>query len=164
MPALSNFLNDELHRRGWSIPDFVEQAAKYGPGMSTSNAYLIIRDGKDNVRQDTLDLIAATLSMSPADLMVSIGKGSPSDDDLLAHAEQMKTVLRGIDRVWWSAVVEALTGFGRALPGDAGVTSRPAPPVTSPTRPTNNGKHDEVPQLPNWNQLSPLRLQVSVTR
>lgn len=48
--------------------------------MSLSSGYLIVRDGKDNVRQDTFEGIAAAFSMTPAELMVAIGKG-PSGTD-----------------------------------------------------------------------------------
>lgn len=75
MAALGTFLRDELLRRDWSVEEFAHRA-----DISTSLGYQIIRDGKDNVRQDTFDGIASALSMAPADLMVAIGKGQPHDD------------------------------------------------------------------------------------
>jgi DNA-binding Xre family transcriptional regulator len=78
MAALQKFLRDELHRRDWSIEEFASRA-----GISTSNGYLIVRDGKDNVRTDTFEGIALALSMTPADLMIATGKGTVSDDDPL---------------------------------------------------------------------------------
>jgi hypothetical protein len=75
VPALQNFLRDELLRRDWSIEEFSRRAL-----FSTSLGYQIVRDGKDNVRQDTFEGIATALSMTPAELMVTIGKGGIGDD------------------------------------------------------------------------------------
>lgn len=113
MPALSNFLKDELARRGWEIPDFIEAAKRIGPGLSQSNGYLIIRDGKDNVRQDTFDLIAATLSMSPAELATAIGKGPATDDPKRApiHAavrEVPEESLSTLDKIIRSLAVKSV--------------------------------------------------------
>ena len=75
MSALQQFLEGELERREWTIKEFATRSH-----LSLSNAYLIVRDGKDNVRQDTFEDIAAALSMTPADLMVAIGKGKLGED------------------------------------------------------------------------------------
>ncbi len=98
MAALQKFLRDELHRRDWSIEEFASRA-----GISTSNGYLIIRDGKDNVRTDTFEGIAAALSMTPADLMVATGKGATSDDDPLRmplHAIVQQVALEDLNTAY----------------------------------------------------------------
>lgn len=99
MPALANFLRNELPRRGWTIPEWAPRA-----DLSVSAAYLIIRDGKDNVRQDTLDNIAASFNMAPAELLVAIGKGaaddSPARAPLVALLRQVPDADLGtVDRV-----------------------------------------------------------------
>ncbi len=97
VPALSTYLRSELDHRDWTIPEFVEHAERAkrpgGAGLSLSNAYLIIRDGKDNVRQDTFDLIARTLGQTPAELMVAIGKGHLTDEPRRAR---ISARLRGV--------------------------------------------------------------------
>jgi hypothetical protein len=106
VPALSNFIQDEIGRRDWSIPEWAPRA-----NLSVSNAYLIVRDHKDNVRQDTFEHIAASFSMTPAELMVAIGKGAVADSPrrVIVHAtlrdvpdEQLDTV----DRMLRSIAVE----------------------------------------------------------
>lgn len=103
MPALQQYLNAEIDRRGWSVREFARRAK-----ISLSNAYLIVRDGEDNVRRDTFENIASALFMSPAELAVAIGKGAATDDPkrVLIHAalrqvpdDQLETVelmIRGL--------------------------------------------------------------------
>lgn len=105
MPALQNFLRDELPRRGWSMKDFASHAR-----LSLSNAYLIVRDGEDNVRSDTFENIATALGMTPAELYVAIGKGRLDDDPervpVLAAVRQIaKEHLDAVDRIVRAFVV-----------------------------------------------------------
>lgn len=74
MPALSNFTRRERLRRGWTIPLFAAKA-----GISQSLGYQLDA-GKDNVRQDTFEGIASAFDMTPAELMMAVGKGArPAD-------------------------------------------------------------------------------------
>lgn len=75
MPALQHFLSAEIPKRNWSMEEFARRAQ-----LSLSNAYLIVRDGKDNVRRQTFDNIAAALGMTPAELDTAIGKGPVTAD------------------------------------------------------------------------------------
>lgn len=75
VPALQHFLEGERLRRGWSMDEFASRAK-----ISLSNAYLILRDGKDNVRQHTLENLAGAYGLTPAELMIAIGKGTLADD------------------------------------------------------------------------------------
>jgi len=72
--ALGSYLEDELHRRDLSPEDFGRRS-----GLGTSHVYQIIRGQKTNVRQSTIDRIAEGLGMTPAELMVAIGKGAADD-------------------------------------------------------------------------------------
>lgn len=120
MAALQRFLQQELPKRGWSVEEFARRAS-----ISKSNGYLIIRDGKDNVRQDTFDNIADALNMSPAELAAAIGKSASASDteeaELLAlfrqvpseHRPAAKQMLRGL-RV--EPVTKRPEGFGRSNP------------------------------------------------
>ena len=74
MSALGSYLEDELHRRDLSPEDFGRRS-----GLGTSHVYQIIRGQKTNVRQSTIDRIAEGLGMTPAELMVAIGKGAADD-------------------------------------------------------------------------------------
>lgn len=91
MPALQTFLEAELHRRGWSIPEFAEKV----DGLSQSNAYLIIRDGQDNVKWKTFVAIADALRMTPGDLTAAIGMGGELTPDEAAHLAAYRRVPEG---------------------------------------------------------------------
>ena len=102
MPALANFLRDELHRRDWSPEEFARRCV---PPVSTSLAYQIIRDNKDNVRQSTFNSIAAAFGMTPTAFHAVIYSGqkisgqSPDELDMLHHyrrvpPEERRTALR----------------------------------------------------------------------
>jgi transcriptional regulator with XRE-family HTH domain len=94
VPALQRYLLTEIGRRGWSMEQFADHAQ-----ISLSNAYLIVRDGKDNVRQNTFDNIAAALGMTPAGLASMIGKGD-SHEQIDARRQLVRDQL---DR-WLAAV------------------------------------------------------------
>ena len=87
MPALANFLRDELHRRDWSPEEFARRCV---PSISTSLAYQIIRDNKDNVRQSTFNAIAAAFGMTPSIFHAAIyggqeAAGLPPDELEMLH-------------------------------------------------------------------------------
>lgn len=124
VPALSNYLRSELDHRDWTIPEFVEHAERAkrpgGAGLSLSNAYLIIRDGKDNVRQDTFDLIARTLGQTPAELMVAIGKGHLTDEPRRAR---ISARLRGVPDDALDSVDFFISAITRAK-NDSGLSAK----------------------------------------
>lgn len=74
MPALQHFFDAERLRRGWSMRDAAKRCK-----ISLSKAYAIV-NGDDNVEFDTFENIAAAFGLTPAELAVAIGKGSPEDD------------------------------------------------------------------------------------
>ena len=93
MPALASFLRNELHRRDWSPEEFARRCV---PPISTSLAYQIIRDNKDNVRQSTFDAIAAAFGMTPSAFHAAIyggheATGLPPDElEMLHHYRQVE--------------------------------------------------------------------------
>jgi hypothetical protein len=83
--------------------------------LSLSNAYLIVRDGKDNVRQTTFDNIAAALGLTSAELSIRIGKGNaehnPDEVETLALFRQIEPEKRpcAIDLLRWLALPRDVT-------------------------------------------------------
>jgi transcriptional regulator with XRE-family HTH domain len=124
---LSRFLKDEIPRRGWTIPTFARRA-----NLSNSNAYLIVRDGKDNVTQDTFDDIATALDMAPAELMVAIGKGNSPED---AERVVMHATVRQIPKANLSLAQRLLLAFVSPQP-----SPEPNPPVSASAQPRISGQ------------------------
>lgn len=112
MAALQNYLKDEIDRRGWSIEEFAKRS-----GISLSNAYLIVRDGKDNVRQDTLASIAGAFNMSSAELLWA---AHPRPDDpvwqtITSMIPEMREAVRDTPRPLWGTIIKSQ--FRRAVEG-----------------------------------------------
>lgn len=144
VPALQRYLQAELPRRSWSIPEFAARV----DGMSQSNAYRIIRDGFDNVEFATFEAIAATLGMSPAELAVAIGKGSAVDDP---EEAQVIAAYRQIAIEKRAAAFDMLRGLAvqPTTPPDANrrrrrVANRPA---ERDPRVTSQDSHEQEPPL-----------------
>jgi hypothetical protein len=93
VPALASFLRNELHRRDWSPEEFARRCV---PPISTSLAYQIIRDNKDNVRQSTFDAIAAAFGMTPSAFHAAIYGGRevtglpPDELEMLHHYRRVE--------------------------------------------------------------------------
>lgn len=72
MPALQQFFKDERLRRGWSVREAAQRSQ-----ISPSKAYAI-ENGDDNVEFETFENIATAFDLTPAELAVAIGKGTPA--------------------------------------------------------------------------------------
>ncbi len=128
VPALQRYLKAEIERRGWSMEQFADRAQ-----LSLSNAYLIVRDGKDNVRQNTFDSIAAALGMTPAELASAIGKGAPEE-----HPQRITilALLRDVPDDDLSTVDRIVRTFTRVNPSpDHPAKARRPRPNTHSSRP-----------------------------
>lgn len=89
MSALQHFFDAERLRRGWSMREIANRSR-----MSLSKAYAIV-NGDDNVEFETFENIATAFAMTPADLAIAIGKGSPEHSpdevEMLAIYRQVPT-------------------------------------------------------------------------
>jgi DNA-binding Xre family transcriptional regulator len=110
MPALQHYLRGEIDRRAWSINDFARRAH-----ISQSNAYLIVRDGKDDVRQSTFDGIAAALGMAPSELLRAVE--SPADDPVEQairwRAPEMRAAVKSVPAPKQATLIMSV--FDRAI-------------------------------------------------
>jgi len=131
VPALQRYLSAEIEQRGWSVEQFAARAQ-----LSLSNAYLIVRDGKDNVRQNTFDNIAAAFGMTPAELASVIGKGAPEE-----HPQRItvQALLRDVPDDDLSTVERIVRTFTRVRPSpDHAAKPRRGRPNTHSNRPTSD--------------------------
>ena len=131
VPALQRYLSAEIEQRGWSVEQFAARAQ-----LSLSNAYLIVRDGKDNVRQNTFDNIAAAFGMTPAELASAIGKGAPEE-----HPQRItvQALLRDVPDDDLSTVERIVRTFTRVRPSpDHAAKARRQRPNTHSSRPTSD--------------------------
>ena len=93
VPALSAYLRNELHLREWSVEEFARRCV---PPISTSLAYQITRDGRDNVRQSTFKAIAAAFGLSPSELHAHIGAGKSGVSGLPADEVELLAMYRRV--------------------------------------------------------------------
>lgn len=155
MPRLASFLRDEIQRRDWSVEDLAKRA-----GISTSLAYQIVRDGKDNVRRDTLIKLASALKMTPSEIFEATDDAD--DRELATRQAQFGAALRGIPREFWGAVLKASVSLAESLP-TSGVTARESTSVSSPDRATNKRADGQTPELPGVKHPFLLRSLAGVT-
>lgn len=73
--ALALFLRRQLEERGETAEQFGKRI-----GLNSSGIYQILREQRQYVQDRTLDKIAEGLGMTPAEMAVAIGKGTPQDD------------------------------------------------------------------------------------
>ena len=152
MPALQQFLKAELPRRGWSMEYFARHAH-----LSLSTTYLIVRDGKDNVRRETFEHIAAALGMTPAELMVAIGKGAEDDNPRRAvlHALLRQVAdedLPVFERLTRPFVAQPVPSASIAAPAGASRRHRGASPQLAATQ-TNDSNNVVEDRLPSSNSI-----------
>lgn len=114
MPALQHFFDAERQRRGWSVREAADRCR-----ISVSKAYAIV-NGDDNVELETFENIASAFDMTPADLAIAMGKGSPDHDP---DEVEMLVVYRQVPAEQRPFIQRALRGL-----------IEPAVPVP-PTRP-----------------------------
>lgn len=102
VPALQNYFTAERLRRGWTM----RQAAQRSQ-ISLSKAYAIA-NGEDNVEFETFENIASAFGLTPAELAVAIGKGSPEDDPTEVH---LLATYRQVPDERRSAVLDMVRGL-----------------------------------------------------
>jgi transcriptional regulator with XRE-family HTH domain len=158
MTPLANYLRDELARRGWSIEEFAKKA-----GLSLSNAYLIVRDGKDNVRRETFAGIAAALSMTPTELYAAIepAPADPIEQAIRQRTAAMREAVLGTPQAFWPTIIQKT--FDRAIDGakdfaqllsnpPTTVTTGDPGSVTTPKPSRKGGASGTDSGLPIWKQ------------
>lgn len=118
MPTpLSTFLQRQLDSIGLRPDEFAKLAQ-----MTRSHVYFILNGERRNVRSDTLDKIAAALSMTPAEMAVAMGKAGPGDDP---DETEVLALFRRVPVDKRPAATDMLRGL-----------------AVQPTRPTTNRRQD----------------------
>lgn len=112
MPALAAFLASEIERREWPMDEFAKRA-----DISLSLAYQIIRDGKDNVRRETLTSIALSLGMTASELLriAETPTDDPVEQAVRRSVPEMRQAISGVPHsLLQTAIQDALD---RAIEG-----------------------------------------------
>jgi transcriptional regulator with XRE-family HTH domain len=167
MPALAAFLGSEIERREWPMDEFAKRA-----DISLSLAYQIVRDGKDNVRRDTLASIALSFGMTASELLriAETPSEDPVEQAVWRSVPELRQAVSGVPYSLLPTVIQDV--LDRAIEGardisriltanasagesvsnpDAHGLSRPARPSNKRTRGSNGPLADrELAAMGAW--------------
>lgn len=115
--TLSQYTRQQIDAQGISVKLFAARAE-----LGLSHAYQILRDERSRVTPDTLEAVARGLSMTPAELLIGMGRAA---DALSADEAEMLALYRGTPDEQRPVVKGMLRGL-----------------VVRPTHPTSNGRAD----------------------
>ena|SRR5580765_6071627 len=124
--SLGQFARQQIDAQGLSVKEF---AARSGLGLS--HAYQILDGKRPRASSQTFEAVARGLSMTPAEMLVAMGKGTGSLD---ADETEMLALFRQVplaQRLTLKQIVRSLGEMARIPP----VSDPPKGRISAPDRP-----------------------------